>query len=258
MDQTGCSNATGFKMVGQTNEFTQGCRKLTVVTRDELQAKLWPADTFVDFDRGLNKAINKLREALGDSADDPRFIETLHKRGYKFIAHIEDVQPAIPGTHPALLPRVAIAAPEEVFTPRPVWSRPWPWLVAAVLIAALAVVAALGWWRASRSAPLRPLVRLSAELPPGVTVERYRSPQPALSPDGTRLAVSARDADGKFRLLTRRLDESQFAPLSGTEGATMPFFSPDGQWIAYFAEDKLKKVAVHGGSAITLCDAPTP
>ena len=55
-----------------------------VVTREELRNKLWPADTFVDFDHGLNKAINKLREALGDSAENPRFIETLAKRGYRF------------------------------------------------------------------------------------------------------------------------------------------------------------------------------
>src|SRR6202162_2890680 len=57
-----------------------------VVTREELRSKLWPADTFVDFDHSLNKAINKLREALGDSAESPRFIETLAKRGYRFIA----------------------------------------------------------------------------------------------------------------------------------------------------------------------------
>jgi DNA-binding winged helix-turn-helix (wHTH) protein/Tfp pilus assembly protein PilF len=57
-----------------------------VITREELRTKLWPADTFVDFDHSLNKAINKLREALGDSAEDPRFIETLPKRGYRFLA----------------------------------------------------------------------------------------------------------------------------------------------------------------------------
>lgn len=57
-----------------------------VVTREELRRKVWPADTFVDFDHGLNKAINKLREALGDSADNPHFIETLAKRGYRFAA----------------------------------------------------------------------------------------------------------------------------------------------------------------------------
>jgi TolB-like protein/Flp pilus assembly protein TadD len=57
-----------------------------VVTREELRTRLWPADTFVDFDHGLNKAMNKLREALGDSAETPRFIETLARRGYRFIA----------------------------------------------------------------------------------------------------------------------------------------------------------------------------
>ena len=60
-----------------------------VVTREELQTKLWQADTFVDFERGLNRAINKLREALGDDADSPRFIETLPRRGYRFLAPVE-------------------------------------------------------------------------------------------------------------------------------------------------------------------------
>jgi TolB-like protein len=59
-----------------------------VVTREELRSRLWPADTFVDFDHGLNKAINKLREALGDSAEEPRFIETLARRGYRFVAPV--------------------------------------------------------------------------------------------------------------------------------------------------------------------------
>src|SRR5215469_318826 len=56
-----------------------------VVTRDELQKKLWPADTFVDFDHSLNAAIRRLREALGDSAENPRFVETVARRGYRFI-----------------------------------------------------------------------------------------------------------------------------------------------------------------------------
>src|SRR6202162_3930126 len=60
-----------------------------VVTREELRSKLWPADTFVDFDHSLNKAINKLREALEDSADNPHFIETLARRGYKFRADMK-------------------------------------------------------------------------------------------------------------------------------------------------------------------------
>src|ERR1700758_2348937 len=59
-----------------------------VVTREELRNQNWPPDTFVDFDNSLNTAINKLREALGDSADNPRFIETLPRRGYRFIAPV--------------------------------------------------------------------------------------------------------------------------------------------------------------------------
>src|SRR2546425_2139112 len=67
-----------------------------VVTREELQKKLWPADTFVDFERGLNRAINKLREALGDDADSPRFIETLPRRGYRFLAAGEPAGAKLP------------------------------------------------------------------------------------------------------------------------------------------------------------------
>src|SRR5262249_21728794 len=59
-----------------------------VVTREELRSRIWPQDTFVDFDNSLNTAINKLREALGDSADSPRFIETLPRRGYRFLVPI--------------------------------------------------------------------------------------------------------------------------------------------------------------------------
>ena len=64
-------------------------RRGTLVTRDELRAVLWPSDTFVDFDHGLHAAVNRLREALGDAADSPRWIETLPRRGYRFIAPVE-------------------------------------------------------------------------------------------------------------------------------------------------------------------------
>jgi cholera toxin transcriptional activator len=67
-----------------------------LVTREELRQKLWPADTFVDFDHSLNTAINKLRETLGDSSNSPRFIETLPRRGYRFIAPVTMDEPALP------------------------------------------------------------------------------------------------------------------------------------------------------------------
>src|SRR5712692_6461122 len=67
-----------------------------IVTREELQKALWPADTFIEFDQGVNTAIKKIRQALGDSAENPRFIETLPRKGYRFIAPVEDLETPAP------------------------------------------------------------------------------------------------------------------------------------------------------------------
>ena len=98
-----------------------------VVTREELRQRLWPADTFVDFDTGLNSAVKKLRDVLADSADEPRYIETIPRRGYRFIAPLVDPNPATalssvpePGLHPAhetasSLPAGSVVASAESF-----------------------------------------------------------------------------------------------------------------------------------------------
>src|SRR5215831_8098985 len=65
-----------------------------VVTREELHSSLWPADTFVDFDHGLNNAVARIREVLDDSSETPRYVETLPRRGYRFTAPVADLQPA--------------------------------------------------------------------------------------------------------------------------------------------------------------------
>ena len=94
-----------------------------LVTRDELRNRLWPSDTFVDFNHGLNAAVNKLREALSDSADSPRYIETLPRRGYRFIAAVEWIAPvcAAVAASPELQPAPAATAsrPPEVQISRP-------------------------------------------------------------------------------------------------------------------------------------------
>src|SRR5258708_7539673 len=64
-------------------------RSGSVVTREELRERLWPADTFVDFDHSLNTAVNKIREVLGDSASSPRFVETVARRGYRFLSQVQ-------------------------------------------------------------------------------------------------------------------------------------------------------------------------
>src|SRR5229473_631437 len=100
-----------------------------VVTREELRSQIWSRDTFVDFDNGLNTAINKLREALGDSADNPRFIETLPRRGYRFLAPI-----SVDG-----LKKPAIIAHSRKVT-----------LVATVVVLLVPAVIAGWFWRSSR------------------------------------------------------------------------------------------------------------
>jgi serine/threonine-protein kinase len=147
----------------------------------------------------------------------------------------------------------------------PVGARPWSWLVAAVA-SALVVITGIGWWRATQPSA-QPMVRISAELS-AVDRGRFRldsttvlaATQPgthlALSPDGTRLATEVLDTDGQVRIAVRRLDEKTFTLLAGTEtNPASPFFSPDGQWIGFFAGGKLRKIPVQGGSPITLSNS---
>ncbi len=81
-----------------------------VVTREELRSRLWPSDTFVDFDHSLNKAINKLREALADSPENPQFVETIPKRGYRFL---ESLETTTPEASIAVLPFLSLSADAE-------------------------------------------------------------------------------------------------------------------------------------------------
>ena len=102
-----------------------------VVTREELRSKLWPVDTFVDFDHSLNAAIKRLRDALGESADAPIFIETLARRGYRFIAPVDgSLTPNTVGIAPALEP--SKSHPRHRV-------RPWMFAMVTLVIAAAAI-----------------------------------------------------------------------------------------------------------------------
>jgi serine/threonine-protein kinase len=131
--------------------------------------------------------------------------------------------------------------------------RALPWAVAAVLALAL-IGLGVEHWRARRPAE-RSLLRLSVDLgPDAVLGERKWA---AISPDGTRLAFVAQDAGGKELLATRPLDQPKAVLLAGTEGAYDPFFSPDGEWIGFFAGGRMKKIPAQGGSVVILCEGPS-
>ena len=238
-----------------------------VVSRDELQKQLWAADTFVDFDRGLNKAVNHLRDALGDSAESPRFIETLPKRGYRFIVPVDAGHPNGHPLEPPLETQLALAdQPERWPAAQPLGARgathglkpklsaglPW-------VIAGLSSAVAVFWWRCYGAPPTadRPMMRFIVDLGPEAIRGRALSGEffnPVISPDGTRLVFPAKAADGSEQLAMRRLDQSTVTMLAGTEGAAAPFFSPDGQWIGFFAGKKLEKIRLQGGGVVSLCD----
>ncbi len=128
------------------------------------------------------------------------------------------------------------------------------WATAAAILTLTAIALAIGYvWRAPK--PIQPM-RLSAEIGADVSLETSSGPAVIFSPDATRLALLAHSADQQVCLYVRGLDQLQAVPLPGTEGAQNPFFSPDGQWIGFFANGKLKKVSAQGGTtAVTLCDA---
>jgi TolB-like protein/DNA-binding winged helix-turn-helix (wHTH) protein/Flp pilus assembly protein TadD len=120
-----------------------------VVTRDEMRQRLWPADTFVDFEHSLNSAIKKLRGVLGDSPENPRYIETIPRVGYRFIAPVQEVATPVVAKR-----EVSATSAEPQAPPAPVISRrSWPrFAIVGMAIVAVGVVAAFAW----RTAHLQP------------------------------------------------------------------------------------------------------
>jgi len=208
-----------------------------VLTKRELMNALW-ADTFVE-EASLSYQIAALRKALGDECDG--WIETVPKHGYRFAAPITK----IPGPHNAEQSRTEQVLTESSFR------QAAPWLVAAVAVLLLAIVT-VAYFR--KTAPAPQSIRFTV-LPPEKTTFTP-SDFPALSPDGSQLAFTATRSDGKQLLYVRSFDSLTDRLLPGTEGAFMPFWSPDSRSIAFFAEGKLKKIDTQGGPALTLCDTP--
>src|SRR5271167_3320780 len=205
-----------------------------VVTREEIRQKLWPSDTFVDFEHGINTAVNKLRQALGDNAENPRFIETLPRVGYRFIAQVEMAEDndarqglGVPrlstqhGTPPAryLQKRRHVAA------------------VAGALIALLAT-AALALFSSSFSGRHTDEPR---KLWVQITDFADSATSPAISADG-RMIVFIRGPEtflSRGQIYIKQLPDGRPNQLTHDAANKMaPAFSPDGSRIAYTVTDK--------------------
>jgi eukaryotic-like serine/threonine-protein kinase len=128
--------------------------------------------------------------------------------------------------------------------------------VAGVMLVAIALATALILSNRQPNPLPRPLMRFAITLPPGETAPLITWPALAISPDGTHLVYVAGRGESK-QLYLRSMDRLEVTPLGGTENASSPFFSPDSQWIGFFANGKLKKINLRGSFPTTLCDATT-
>ena len=130
----------------------------------------------------------------------------------------------------------------------------WPWLLAASAAVALAAFGLARWLAPPAPASGARLVHVSIALPPGYDLGSSHLTPISITHDGSRIAFVGQK-DGKNRIFVRALDEPEAKPLEGTEGGDGPFFSPDGQWIGFFADGKLRKITVDGAAVQTLAEA---
>lgn len=214
----------------------------TVVSKQTLLDASW-RDAFVT-EASLLEVIRVLRDALGDDRLNPTFIQTVHRRGYRFIAPVT----AVPAT--VEIPSSPFSIPRAPFD----W-EPWRPLIVASGAAVtatigMAVVFALFGQRPPEP---RPTMRFTIALPVDTAIDPLRG-SVAVSEDGTRMVYVA-TLDGQPRLFLRTIDRDTPAVIEGSDGAADPFFSPDGEWIGFFAHGSLKKLRVEGGAPVALCAA---
>ncbi len=218
-----------------------------VVTREELIHRLWADGTVVDFDRGLNAAVTRLRQALSDSAETPRYIETVARRGYRFVGPVDKG---------AVTPEPAVAFPDSRGSgsaSRWASRRARVWLVA---VPSLLIAAATGSW--VWSPRLNHEFGVSAKvsmLTGGDGAER----NPSFNPDGTQVVYEWERENGEHHLYLKVIGSGDPIPLTAGPGSEYgPAWSRDGKWIAFLGQQQdsagIYVIAPVGGTAHQVAD----
>jgi DNA-binding winged helix-turn-helix (wHTH) protein/Tol biopolymer transport system component len=222
-----------------------------LISREQIQQHIWSGETFVDFEHGINKSIRQIRDALRDNADVPKFIETHPRRGYRFIAAVENDDGS---KHQGVIVPSVVETVTQPAQPSMAEARPKPlmWVLLITILAIIGMGAAWVAWRVPH-ATTRAMIRLNVDL--GADALPGLNTTVAISPDGSRIVFPTLGPGAKQQLATRLLDQAHATLLPGTENASDPFFSPDGQWLGFFADFHLKKISMKGGPPITLCAA---
>jgi DNA-binding winged helix-turn-helix (wHTH) protein/Tol biopolymer transport system component len=237
-------------------------RRDRVVEKDELMKLVWP-DSFVGED-SLTQNIATLRKALGDPSDQPQFIATVPRRGYRFIAAVQAPQ----GETPLVTPIPGLADAIEGGAPAPTdtrlrdqhrmvpedpsrdWASQTWWVPMWLAISTIGIVVAMILAITSvRRAQPTPPSRFVVSPDRGATLT---SSSGSLSPDGRHLAFVAQDSTNMPLLWVRDLDSLEARKIVGTDDAWAPFWSPDSQFIGFFAQGTLKRVGRSGAALQTL------
>jgi Tol biopolymer transport system component/DNA-binding winged helix-turn-helix (wHTH) protein len=214
-----------------------------VVTREQVQAALWPEDTFVDFEHGMNTAVKKLRQALGDSAERPRFVETLPKIGYRFLVPVEWIPS--PGVENVSRRVVPIAPPGPTVLPPLVPGRRDPrvtaWRLVALAVAAVVVgVVALYLLR-------RPVRSEKLTIVPFTTFPGFEI-APSFSPDGNQIVFSwfGYEKEFQFDLYIKQVGQEHLFQLTHHPATFLASaWSPDGRQIAFMRQAEIAASGIY-------------
>ncbi len=220
-----------------------------VISREKILESVW-SDTYVS-DEVLTTAIRDLRRALGDDPKDPHFIKTFPKKGYQLLTPVSFEEQD----------ETELGAPTGARAVAPHSPTSWRRRVKGGLGVALvfAVGFAMGVAYLKRRYPISTagqLTRFAMALPQDCRLmPGDRHGAVAISPEGTRIVYRASCGDNPPQLFVREMGELEATPIPETTDGHSPFFSPDGKWVAFFSDKKLKKISLPGGAVITLCDA---